>query len=352
MTKAVPGVRFGPAARALALVLLAQLLLPATARAQVDRAALVLAGAKVFKIEVLRRQGGFSIGSGVLVGEHLVITNCHVTQDAVGIHVLRGDNRWRVEAQARDAAHDLCLLRVPDLQTGSPVPLGRAATLKVGQGVTAVGFTGGLGIQNSSGAVIGLHPLDGAPVIQSDNWFSSGASGGALFDDDLRLVGVLTFRLRGGAAHYFAAPAEWLQPMIEGRVAFTPVAPDESHQAPYWQRPAEQQPMFLRAAALERDRRWTELEALSTRWSEADAADAAPWAQRALALERLGRPADAQRALEQALSRAPDDAGLWLRLGRLHQQRGATQEAAQVRQRLQTLDPKLARELDTPAAGS
>ncbi len=182
--------------------------------AEIDRALLIGLSASVLKIEVLRVQGGFSLGSGVVVAPDRIITNCHVTRDALKVNVLRGGVRWQAEAQRSDIDHDLCLLRVPGLQA-RVVALGQSDLLKPGQPVTALGYTGGLGLQHSSGEVLALHRFDGSHVIRTSNRFSSGASGGGLFDEELRLVGILTFRLRGGEAHYFAAPAEWLVPMLE-----------------------------------------------------------------------------------------------------------------------------------------
>ena len=46
----------------------------------------------------------------------------------------------------------------------------------MGQKLTGVGYTGGVELQSSEGDVVALHRLDGAPVIQSTNWFTSGAS--------------------------------------------------------------------------------------------------------------------------------------------------------------------------------
>jgi len=327
-------------------------LLPALPlHAQVDRAGLVMAGANVLKVEVLRHQGGYALGSGVVVGDGLVVTNCHVTRDGVGIHVLRSGHRWPVQAQASDAEHDLCVLRVPGL-IGPGMALGKAAGLKAGQSVTAVGYTGGLGIQSSAGAVVALHRHDGANVIQSDNWFSSGASGGALLDDQLRLVGVLTFRLRGGTAHYFAAPTEWLLALTGGDAGFRPVAPADAQALPYWQRPPRLQPRFLQAAALEHDRQWEDLQALAVGWSAADADDPTPWNLLGLALDRLGRLPEAQSALEQSLRIDPSAAPVWLHLGRLHARQGALQRAREVRSRLEQIAPLLARELELPADGS
>lgn len=271
--------------------------------ADIDRAALIGLSASVLKIEALRVQGGFSLGSGVVVAPETIITNCHVTRDAVKVNVLRGGARWLAEAQRSDIDHDLCLLRVPGLQ-GRVVALGRSDRLKPGQAVTALGYTGGLGLQNSPGEVLALHRFDGSHVVRSSNWFNSGASGGGLFDEDLRLVGILTFRLRGGEAHYFAAPAEWLVPMLEtpGPAAFNDVMPERSQQVAYWQRPFVEQPRFLKAALLQRDDQWRALESLAVEWARDDASDPEPWYLMGVALARMDRLPEAQRALDCSLA--------------------------------------------------
>ena len=273
------------------------------ARAEMNRAALFKLSASVLKIEARRVQGGYALGSGVVVAAETIVTNCHVTRDALSVSVLRGSARWVADAQRSDFDHDLCLLHVPGLE-GDVVPLGSAEGLVPGQIVTALGYTGGLSIQNSEGEVLGLHRLDGARVIRSSNWFSSGASGGGLFDADLRLVGILTFRLRGGEAHYFSAPSEWLQSMLDAPQGndYRAIEPDRSAQPAYWQKPIVEQPRFLKAALLQRDDRWSELASLADEWARADATDPEPWYLMGVALDQMDQLPQAQRALECSLA--------------------------------------------------
>ena len=301
------------------IVVAVSVLAAMSARGEVDRVALLGLSASVLKIEARRVQGGYALGSGVVVATETIVTNCHVTRDALTVNVLRGGVRWVAHSQRSDVNHDLCLLRVPGLQA-KVVVLGRAERLATGQTVTALGYTGGLGMQNSEGEVLGLHRLDGGRVIRSSNWFSSGASGGGLFDDDLRLVGILTFRLRGGEAHYFSAPAEWLQAMLDAPDAdgYSAVGPDRSPQQPYWQRPVFDQPRFLKAALLQRDDRWPELATLATEWAHADATDPEPWFLMGVALDQMDRLPEAQRALECSLAIEPGSAAARARLAPLH----------------------------------
>jgi serine protease Do len=262
-------------------------------RAEADRAALINLSASVLKIEALGERG-FALGSAVVIAPERVVTNCHVSRDALKVNVLRGGVRWLAEPLASDIDHDLCLLHVPGLVAGA-VTLGRADSLEPGQAVVALGYTGGVGIQLSEGEVISLHRFDGGRVIQSSNWFSSGASGGGLFDGDQRLVGILTFRLRGGEVHSFAAPVEWLQPLLAAAAA--PAAREPPATLAYWQRPNDQRPWFLQAAVLERDDRWHELATLASDWAGTSAGDAEPWALLGTALARMDRPAEARRAM-------------------------------------------------------
>jgi serine protease Do len=275
---------------------------PLTATAALEREALVSLGASMVRIEAPRDSGGLAFGSGVAVGRDTVVTNCHVTRDARRIVAIHGGIRHDVTEQASDLAHDLCLLRAPGLGA-TPVGLGRSAALASDQSLTALGYTGGAGLQASAGEVVALHRLDGARVIQSSNYFAGGASGGGLFDDSGTLVGVLTFRLRGGQAHYFAAPAEWVQQLLDAaeRGAFGQVMPLARQPASYWEAPEPARPRFLEAAALMHAMRWADLQQRARAWLRIEPDDAEPWVALGMALVRLGQAADGRHAFECAL---------------------------------------------------
>ncbi len=288
-----------------ALVLIVGIGMDAACLAEIDRSQLIGLAGTVLKIEADRLQGGYSLGSGVAIASEHVVTNCHVTRDAQQLYVLRGGARWPVAAQLRDAEHDLCLLLVPRLQATVAV-LADVDRLELGQPVSALGYTGGLNIQYSEGQVVALHRLDAGRVIQSTNWFNSGASGGGLFDASLRLVGILTFRLRGGDAHYYAAPAVWLSTLLDAPVSkYEPVGPDRSARLPYWQRAISEQPRFLRAGSMQRDNRWEALRSLADEWTHDDRTDAEPWFLLGVALSHLDQPAQAQAALRCSIAIEP-----------------------------------------------
>ena len=280
-----------------------------------DPAALVRLAGSVLRVEAPTVRGTLAVGSAVTVAPERVVTNCHVTREARVVYVIRGGVRWEAQEQSSDVERDLCLLHVPGLVSPA-VPMSSAGQLVVGQEVAALGFTGGAMMQRSLGDVLALHRHDGAAVIQSSTWFSSGASGGGLFDGQGALVGVLTFRLRGGAAHWFAAPVEWVHQMLDEpqRMQAAPVKPLDTALTAYWQRPSGLQPRFLRAAVMQRDQAWTDLMQLSREWLDNEGDDAEPWDLLGTAFEQLGRLDDARDALQCALQLAPSRAALQSKL--------------------------------------
>jgi len=324
--------------------LLAACLLTTTGstNAELDRRAVARLGRSVLKIEAVNGSGRVQIGSGVIVAGDTVVTNCHVTREATSVSVVQAGTRSSAQAQASDMTHDVCLLRVPGLQAAA-VPVGRSGSLKQGQELLALGYTGGAGLQISSGSVVALHRWSGAHVIQCSNGFTSGASGGGLFDKDGALVGILTFRLRGGRAHYYAAPADWLLDPPGGELRFAEVQPQSGH--PFWEETPEAQPLFLQAAALERAGQWVALARLAEHWASEDADDPESFYLRAVAYEGMGRTDAAIAAWMRSLDIDPDYSRSWARLAQLYHRVGRVVDAQQAISALMARDPGLALEV-------
>ena len=84
--------------------------------------------------------------------------------------------------------------------------------------------------------------------MQGSAGFSSGASGGGLFDESGRLLGLLTFRLPARGDYFFAVPAEWVSIMASAEVTdIQPIVGVTS----FWEARPNELPYFLRAAKLE-----------------------------------------------------------------------------------------------------
>jgi len=330
-------------------VILAPLLFAPSALAQVlQPATFVPVSSSVVRVEAERQQGGLSVGSGVTVGPTIVVTNCHVIRNAAMIRISGGGRLWEVTGQYADANHDLCFLRVPAWQ-GKPAVLGEPDSLQVGQAVAALGFTGGTGRSLRFGRIRALHALDGGRIIESDTAFTSGASGGGLFDASGTLIGLLTFRLRGSSGNYYSLPVRWISDRLPADDQWTDIQP--LHDAlPFWQRDVATLPYFMRAAPLHAEGRWTELVELTERWSSANPHDAEPLRVRGEALQQLDRQEAAVGAFTAALRLAPDDSSAWYGLALAYAAVGNVAASRHAEARLAELDGELAARLHDEVA--
>jgi serine protease Do len=161
--------------------------------------------------------------------------------------------------------------------------------LSVGDEVVAVGFSSGFRLRASVGRVKALYNYDGARVIRVSAAFTTGASGGGLFDRQGRLVGILSFKSTAGDDYHYAMPVEWLSQTngIESDRAF-------------WEREEQLQPFFLRGAWLEGTQDWAGLVNLAEQWTRAEPADVEAWISLARANGKLGRSHQARAASHRA----------------------------------------------------
>ena len=217
----------------------------------------------VVKVLAANADGRINTGTGVQIDDTHVITNCHVVGIATNVIVARGSSGVPAQASSVDPRHDLCVMTTPHAM-GRPVDMATSRTLKVGDTVHAVGFSGGKALSMSDGQVTALHEMDGALVIETDASFQQGASGGALFDPAGRLVGVLTFFIPGMKRH-FAVPVEWVH--SGSTVAELPI---RDATPPFWAAADEDKPYFLRAIQHENDGDWGRLQAVAKEWVEAE----------------------------------------------------------------------------------
>jgi S1-C subfamily serine protease len=156
-------------------------------------------------------------GSGVLVDPSgVVVTNLHVVegQTAVTVRLANGDAYDGPSVRAFDERKDLVLLKITGFKLPS-VQLGDSDLLNVGQAVYAIGSPKGFELTLSEGIVSGVRDTgDGYRVIQTSAAISAGSSGGGLFDSSAKLVGVTSFKVRGGENLNFALPINYVQGML------------------------------------------------------------------------------------------------------------------------------------------
>jgi serine protease Do len=154
-------------------------------------------------------------GSGVVIGEGEVITNCHVTRSGPQLELQFSEKTYSASVSVADEQFDLCRMRVIGL-SGKPVEIGKLADIQVGQKVYAIGAPQGLDLTISEGIISSLREIpDEGTVIQTTAAISPGSSGGGLFDATGRLIGITTFQSRTGQNLNFALPAEWISKMTD-----------------------------------------------------------------------------------------------------------------------------------------
>ena len=246
MTRATSSPRTGKAFAPVAWLATFLLLGPMAVAQTLQPATFAPLRGSVVRVEADRERGDLVIGTGITVAPGIVVTNCHVTRDATTIRISGGGSLWGVTGPYADGNHDLCFLRAPGW-LGRPVVMNERDSLELGQAVAAIGFTGGTGMSLRFGSVRALHSFDGGRVIESDTAFTSGASGGGLFDATGALVGLLTFRSRRESGSYYSLPVRWIRDRLPGNDQFADVHP--LHDAmPFWQRDRETLPYFMRVA--------------------------------------------------------------------------------------------------------
>jgi serine protease Do len=264
----------------------------------------------VLKVEVTHTDGRRETGSAVPLAGNRMVTNCHVLRNAVAIRVANPERQWLATMAHSDAYRDLCFLEVPGYR-GPVAPVAEEET-RVGKDVLAVGYTGGR-LAINPGHVKGLHtcPCDGGRVIQTSAPFDRGASGGGLFNDQGRLVGILTFKSQAGGNFHFALPVGWLRGLALERMH---TLRDETS---FWERTGKNSSYFLAACALDAKKNWRQLSDLADAWTLQEANNPEAWMALGRAHIGLKSPSAAAAAFSRALNLDATHAEAWRELQNL-----------------------------------
>jgi len=179
-----------------------------------------------------RSGGGEARGSGFITdASGTVVTNNHVVKDATSVTVTLDDGtKLQARVIGRDPRTDIAVLKVKSEKPLPFIQLGDSGAVRPGEWVVAMGNPFGLGgtvtagIVSAVGRDIGSGPYD--QFIQVDAPINQGNSGGPLFTQDGRVVGVNTAILspNGGSIGIgFAVPADMVRSVVaqlekDGRV--------------------------------------------------------------------------------------------------------------------------------------
>ena len=210
------GGRVGAAMRwSIGAALLALLVVPMGAFALTPAELFAKVSPSVWRIRSYDKEGlPMGIGSAVVVGPGQLITNCHVLRKASRFVVAREKLSFPGTLEFWDTARDLCQVRAA-IGDAPAVALADSAALTIGQNVYALGSPAGFELTLSAGLVSSLRrdAAERLTLIQTSAPISPGSSGGGLFDDSGRLVGVTTMISieRNAQNLNFALPTEWVR---------------------------------------------------------------------------------------------------------------------------------------------
>jgi len=266
-----------------------------------------------------------SQGSGVILPSDKIATNCHVVEEGISFEVGRNNQFVSAILYAKDADKDICILVAKGIM-GKPAKLGKAANLKVGVPVYAVGAPYGLELSLSDGIV---SQLRGGipPLVQTTAAISPGSSGGGLFDREGLLVGLTTLYLEGGQNLNFAMPAEWIAEIKPG---LKPITKNISHVQ--W---------LKQAIAIQELGDWHRLLNWCEEWIKSESSNATAWHMLGIAYSKFELYNDAIAAANQAIRLKPDFAEAYCNRGIGYRILGKYQQAINDSSKAIKLDPQL-----------
>lgn len=241
---------------------------------------------------------GRSLGSGVVVAKDVIATNCHVIDADMQIRVYYRANVYPAKLLHSDWDRDICTLTVKNINA-TPVTKSNTRRIKVGERVYAIGSPKGLELTMSDGIISSLRPVEGGQYLQITAPISQGSSGGGLFDEEGRLIGLPTFYIADGQQLNFAVPVEWINDLPK-RHKRKPEAVQVSYAN--W---------FNKALALEKNEDWDELISHANLWILAQPENPKAWSTLSLACLNSKQNAKALEAVQQALRIDQNDAVAW-----------------------------------------
>lgn len=267
-----------------------------------------------------------SMGSGVVLPDGDVVTNCHVIKAANQIKVRVGSKEYQATLRYSDWDRDVCSLKVDDISAPAVV-IGSTKTLKVGARVYAIGAPKGLELTLSDGIVSSLREVVGGQYIQTTAAISPGSSGGGLFDENGALVGLTTFYLAEGQNLNFAVPVEWVKELPKRNVKIAA----EAQTVTQW---------LNKSIELEKLKDWPGKLEHTRRWTKAQPTSSDAWFSLGYTYYFLGQPDKAIEAYQQALRIEPERDSAWGNLAVAYLDSRQLSKAIDAAQQALNINPK------------
>ncbi len=188
-------------------------------------------------VVLVATEKGFGSGAIIDTGGH-VITNWHVVKGRSDVVVvfkpkddaeLKKDLAFSAQVEKIDQVSDLALLKIKaPPKVFSLMRLGDSSALSVGQDVHSIGHPSGESWTYTKGIISQIRSnyewttSEGikhrSKVIQTQTPISPGSSGGPLFDDSGKLIGINSFRRSGEGLNY-AVAVDGIKELLRSRTS-------------------------------------------------------------------------------------------------------------------------------------
>ena len=237
-------------------------------------------------------------GSGIVIKENHVATNCHIFADSDGVNVVKHYKIYTPISVYADWKNDLCILKFDDLPLPS-VSLRTSKDLNYEEKVFSLTFPNDNPMPLPSyGKIKALYPFQKSNIIRSSASFTVGSSGGALFDLDFNLVGITTFKSPGRREnYYYCLPVDWIKELLKTKAKIDL----KSNAVPFWSLPEDQKPFFMRVVFPLQDEDWLLMLKIAKSWTQADEENADAWYYLGFAQRKLSNLDFAKLFFKQAI---------------------------------------------------
>lgn len=176
----------------------------------------------IWRVFVFNEKGSMlGQGSAVVVAPETLLTNCHVVGPGRAWQIKKDNQAFDARLQYMDPQRDLCQITVRNLKAPA-LPVGDSDKLSTGQKVYALGNPLGLELTFSDGLISSLRKDEEQRlgVIQITAPISPGSSGGALLDEEGKLIGITTAHYANGQNLNLAIPVNWMRELPARSAAY------------------------------------------------------------------------------------------------------------------------------------
>jgi len=321
-------------------MLLAALLIFVQNAFAIDQQKVLSALQTVVMVRGFNDTGGLSYGSGVVVAQNKVMTNCHIFRSTKQPWIARGEDTYDVFSVQADRWHDLCLLTTTNLPF-KPATIVNGQDLKRGQDIISIGHSNGAPAPlTSAGVINSTYSFEGGRVIRSNAAFRMGASGSGIFDIEGNLLGINTFKTPGRHAYFYSLPIEWLASLEKLPVETTfPI-----NGKAFWEEDDDKKPFFMQVALPEINEDWSKLAKVAQNWIDSEPKNSNAWYEMGIAQENMKKLDEAKAAYKQSVAIDATNTDSLFRLGAIAQAAGDKVVMHDINVAISNIDKNLAQE--------